>query len=203
MNLYQIFKDGEPITGALSYEEGMRKLASFKRADGENATAYTLEMWMPNRAKAAEEASELEGLATIEGSLEDGELTNHEQRSNAATYWEMELGGLATTGADDVVKVAFRTKYTDTKWLRLTPEQYEKLEAFLLSIEGAEPTPERFSKYAAVQGSIKAGLMTGDFIACTGNSETGEFRITTTGEPFTVRLTRNADRSITTTKIEG
>lgn len=49
-------------------------------------------------------------------------------------YWERELGGIKTTGEYDVVRVQFTTRYTNTKTLRLTPEQFERIEAFMLDI---------------------------------------------------------------------
>jgi hypothetical protein len=54
------------------------------------------------------------------------------------TYWEYELGKIATTSGKDHVRVKLISDITETKWLSLTPEQFEKLEAFLLSIEEAK-----------------------------------------------------------------
>lgn len=53
-----------------------------------------------------------------------------------ATYWERELGKLALRYvSEDTHKVKITTGNTETRWLSLTPEQFEKLEAFMLTIE--------------------------------------------------------------------
>ena len=56
MNMYQINKGTEVLTGALTYNEGMRKLNEFKRADLDNAAAYTMDCFMPVKRETAKPA---------------------------------------------------------------------------------------------------------------------------------------------------
>lgn len=47
-------------------------------------------------------------------------------------YFEAELQGIKTTGEYDAVKVKFQTMYSATKWLTLTPSDFEAVEALLI-----------------------------------------------------------------------
>lgn len=51
---------------------------------------------------------------------------------DAFNYWEKELQGIMTAGPDDRVKLQLRTAHTATKWLSLTPEDFEAVEALLI-----------------------------------------------------------------------
>lgn len=47
-------------------------------------------------------------------------------------YWEAELGGIKTAGSEDAVKLKIRTSCSETKWLTLTPEEFDAVEALLV-----------------------------------------------------------------------
>jgi hypothetical protein len=47
-------------------------------------------------------------------------------------YWEAELSGIKTTGEDDPVKLKLRTSCSETKWLSLSPADFEAVEALLV-----------------------------------------------------------------------
>lgn len=131
MNTYQILKNGTAITGALTYNEGMCKLRDMRRADGENARAYTLEIWMPQRpvvspadvpapVEVDEDVARQEALASfLEIEIEDGEdLADYVEESAYPTY-----GGffeLTAEGRDYLVLTDAEADEAATDYIRET-----------------------------------------------------------------------------------
>jgi len=72
MNMYQINKGAEVLTGALTYNEGIRKLNEFKRADLDNAAAYNMDCFMPVKRETVKPAPAKRELPVMKTMMEYG-----------------------------------------------------------------------------------------------------------------------------------
>ena len=57
----------------------------------------------------------------------------------ARNYFEAELSNIKTTGDSDAVKVKFSSYFSETKWLSLTPAEFEAVEALLIDLYSKRP----------------------------------------------------------------